>query len=221
MPGAGLLVGGDPGIGKSTLLLQMAAEVAETRSAGALCLRRRERPSDSSPSHPSGLAAPKLFVLAEIVVDQIVDQIERMSPALVIVDSIQAIHTESGTSAAGTVSQVRDCAAMLLRAAKQFNIPIFLVGHVTKEGTIAGPRVLEHMVDVVLHLEGERFHAYRLLRSVKNRFGSTNEVGIFEMSERGMAEVDQPVRTFSGRTPAQRGRQRHCRLHGRHTSAVG
>jgi DNA repair protein RadA/Sms len=115
---------------------------------------------------------------------------------LVIVDSIQAIYAEAGSSAAGTVSQVRDCASLLLRMGKQHNIPIFLVGHVTKEGTIAGPRVLEHMVDAVLQLEGERFHAYRLLRSIKNRFGSTNEVGIFEMNESGMTEVQNPSELF-------------------------
>ncbi len=113
-----------------------------------------------------------------------------------IVDSIQAVYTENNSSAAGAVSQVRDSAALLLRAAKGFNVPVFLVGHVTKEGTIAGPRVLEHMVDVVLQLEGERFHAYRLLRSVKNRYGSTNEVGIFEMREAGMAEVRNPSELF-------------------------
>ncbi|MEZ4609815.1 MAG: hypothetical protein R2838_06135 [Caldilineaceae bacterium] len=119
-----------------------------------------------------------------------------MRPALVIVDSIQAIYSEAGASAAGTVSQVRDSAAALMRVAKQLNVPVFLVGHVTKEGSIAGPRVLEHMVDAVLQLEGERFHAYRLLRSVKNRFGSTNEVGIFEMTERGMEEVRNPSELF-------------------------
>ena len=135
-------------------------------------------------------------MLAEIVVEQIIAQIEQMKPVLVVVDSIQAIHSEAGSSAAGTVSQVRDCAALLLHVAKQQNVPIFLVGHVTKEGALAGPRVLEHMVDVVLQLEGERFHAYRLLRSVKNRFGSTNEVGVFEMSEGGMQEVRNPSELF-------------------------
>jgi len=126
----------------------------------------------------------------------IIEHIQRLKPVLVIVDSIQAIYNESGSSSAGSVSQVRDSASMLLRVAKQYNIPIFLVGHVTKDGTIAGPRVLEHMVDVVLQLEGERFHAYRLLRSVKNRFGSTNEVGIFEMGEAGMMEVSNPSEMF-------------------------
>jgi DNA repair protein RadA/Sms len=119
-----------------------------------------------------------------------------VKPILAIVDSIQAIYSEDGASAAGTVSQVRDSANLLLRTAKQHNIPVFLVGHVTKDGAIAGPRVLEHMVDAVLQLEGERFHAYRLLRAIKNRFGSTNEVGIFEMSEDGMREVRNPSELF-------------------------
>jgi DNA repair protein RadA/Sms len=137
-----------------------------------------------------------LLVLSEIVVETIIDQIEAVRPVLVIVDSIQAIYSGGSASAAGTVSQVRDCASALLRVAKAQNVPVFLVGHVTKEGALAGPRVLEHMVDVVLQLEGERFHAFRLLRSVKNRFGSTNEVGIFEMAERGMVEVSNPSEFF-------------------------
>ncbi len=196
VPGSGVLVGGDPGIGKSTLLLQMAAEVAS--KAGRVLYVSAEE-SDHQIGRRAqrlGINAEQLYVLPEIVAEQIVEQMEQMKPALVIVDSIQAIYTEAGTSAAGTVSQVRDCAALLLRVCKQHNIPLFLVGHVTKDGTIAGPRVLEHMVDVVLQLEGERFHAYRLLRSVKNRFGSTNEVGIFEMSESGMQEVRNPSEMF-------------------------
>ena len=136
------------------------------------------------------------MILGEIVVEAIIEQIEATRPTLVIVDSIQAIYSGNSASAAGTVSQVRDCAAALLRLAKAQNVPIFLVGHVTKEGSIAGPRVLEHMVDTVLQLEGERFHAFRLLRSVKNRFGSTNEVGVFQMSELGMEEVRNPSELF-------------------------
>lgn len=196
VPGSGVLVGGDPGIGKSTLLIQMAAEIANevgpvlyiSAEESAHQIRRRAARLD--------IDSERLFILSEVVAERVLDQVEVMKPRLVIVDSIQAIYTENGTSAAGTVSQVRDCAALLLRSAKRLNVPIFLVGHVTKEGTIAGPRVLEHMVDAVLHLEGERFHAYRLLRSVKNRFGSTNEVGIFEMGERGMAEVRNPSELF-------------------------
>lgn len=196
VPGSGVLVGGDPGIGKSTLLLQMAAEIAN--NVGPVLYISAEESAHQIRQRAERLRidAEKLFVLSEIVVEHIMDHIDIMKPSLVIVDSIQAIYAESGTSAAGTVSQVRDCAAMLLRNAKRLNIPLFLVGHVTKDGNIAGPRVLEHMVDAVLQLEGERFHSYRLLRSVKNRFGSTNEVGIFEMGERGMIEVSNPSELF-------------------------
>jgi DNA repair protein RadA/Sms len=196
VPGGCVLVGGDPGIGKSTLLAQMAAEVAET--AGPVLYISAEESAHQVGRRATrlGIQTEKLFILSEIEVEQIIEQIEHMKPMLVIVDSVQAIYSSSSTSAAGSVSQVRDCAAALLRVGKQWDIPIFLVGHVTKEGTIAGPRVLEHMVDVVLQLEGERFHAYRILRSVKNRFGSTNEVGIFEMSEGGMTEVRNPSELF-------------------------
>jgi len=196
VPGGCVLVGGDPGIGKSTLLLQMAAEIAETVGPVLYVSAEESAHQIARRAARLNIKDERLFVFSEIEVEQIIEQIENMNPMLVIVDSIQAIYHSASTSAAGTVSQVRDCAAALLRVGKQRNIPIFLVGHVTKEGTIAGPRVLEHMVDAVLQLEGERFHAYRLLRSVKNRFGSTNEVGIFEMNEGGMAEVLNPSEMF-------------------------
>lgn len=198
VPGAGILVGGDPGIGKSTLLLQMAADVAASDLEGPVLYVSAEESAHQIGSRAQrlGIDGGSLLIYSEIVVEQILEQIQATRPRLVIVDSIQAIYSEGGAAAAGTVSQVRDCAALLLRVAKQENIPVFLVGHVTKDGTIAGPRVLEHMVDVVLQLEGERFHAYRLLRAVKNRFGSTNEVGIFEMREQGMVEVSNPSELF-------------------------
>ena len=196
VPGAGILVGGDPGIGKSTLLIQTAAEVA--RRVGQVLYVSGEESAYQIGQRATrlGLKEARLLVLADTILEQILEQVEKIRPSLVIVDSIQAIHSSAGGGAAGTVSQVRDCAALLLRQARQLNIPLFLVGHVTKEGSIAGPRVLEHMVDAVLQLEGERFHAYRLLRSVKNRFGSTNEVGVFEMTERGMAPVANPSKLF-------------------------
>ncbi len=196
VPGGCVLVGGEPGIGKSTILIQVAAEIA--RTVGPVLYVSAEESAHQVGRRAArlGIQDDKLFVLAEIEVESISAQIEQMKPALVIVDSIQAIYSANSTSAAGTVSQVRDCAATLLRLGKQHNIPVFLVGHVTKEGSIAGPKVLEHMVDVVLQLEGDRFHAYRLLRSVKNRFGSTNEVGIFEMGEGGMVEVRNPSELF-------------------------
>jgi DNA repair protein RadA/Sms len=196
VPGSCVLVGGDPGIGKSTLLLQMAADIAQ--STGPVLYVSAEESAHQIGRRATrlGIQTERLLILSEIVVETIVEQIEATRPTLVIVDSIQAIYSGNGASAAGTVSQVRDCAAALLRLAKAQNVPVFLVGHVTKEGAIAGPRVLEHMVDAVLQLEGERFHAFRLLRSVKNRFGSTNEVGVFQMSEQGMEEVRNPSELF-------------------------
>ena len=196
VPGAGILVGGDPGIGKSTLLIQTAAEVA--RKVGRVLYVSAEESAYQLGQRASrlGLDESGLLVLADTILEQILEQVGKVKPSLVIVDSVQAIHSSASASAAGSVSQVRDCAAHLLRQARRLNIPLFLVGHVTKEGAIAGPRVLEHMVDAVLQLEGERFHAYRLLHSVKNRFGSTNEVGVFEMTERGMAPVANPSAMF-------------------------
>ena len=196
VPGSGILVGGDPGIGKSTLLIQTAAEVA--RNVGQVLYVSGEESAYQIGRRATrlGLDEERLLILADTILEQILEQIGKVKPSLVIVDSVQAIHSNASASAAGSVSQVRDCAAHLLRLARQLNIPVFLVGHVTKEGAIAGPRVLEHMVDAVLQLEGERFHAYRLLHSVKNRFGSTNEVGVFEMTERGMAPVANPSELF-------------------------
>ncbi len=196
VPGSGILVGGDPGIGKSTLLIQTAAEVA--RNVGQVLYISGEESAYQIGRRATrlGLDEERLLILADTILEQILEQIGKVKPSLVIIDSVQAIHSNASASAAGSVSQVRDCAAQLLRLARQLNIPLFLVGHVTKEGAIAGPRVLEHMVDAVLQLEGERFHAYRLLHSVKNRFGSTNEVGVFEMTERGMAPVANPSELF-------------------------
>jgi DNA repair protein RadA/Sms len=143
-----------------------------------------------------GLQQPGLYVVSEVLLGQIVAHIDQLRPAMVVVDSIQAISTEELDSAAGSVSQVKACASALLRLAKSSGVPIFVVGHVTKAGAIAGPRVLEHVVDAVLYLEGDRFHAHRLLRTVKNRFGSTHEVGVFEMTEEGMVEVTNPSAAF-------------------------
>lgn len=143
-----------------------------------------------------GLDPENLLVYSETSLEAAIGQIERLQPRLVVVDSIQTVYLEDVTAAAGSVSQVREGALRLLRVAKESGVPMFLVGHVTKEGAIAGPRVLEHIVDAVLYLEGERFHQYRLLRGVKNRFGSTNEVGVFEMTQDGMREVTNPSQVF-------------------------
>lgn len=196
VPGMGVLVGGEPGIGKSTLLLQLAAEVARTVGPTLYVTGEESAQQVKLRARRLGIEEPNLHVLAEIHLETILHHIEQMQPTLVVVDSIQAIYSEALSAAAGNVSQVKECAARLLRLTKMHHIPLFLVGHVTKEGTIAGPRILEHMVDTVLYFEGERFHAYRILRAVKNRFGSTNEVGVFEMGGKGLAEVPNPSEAF-------------------------
>lgn len=194
--GSVVLVGGDPGIGKSTLLLQASAYLAE-QNAPVLYISGEESVQQiKMRASRLGFHQPGLYLASEVSLDPILNHIEQMQPKVVIVDSIQAISSDELESSAGSVSQVKACATALLRMAKAQGIPMFLVGHVTKAGAIAGPKVLEHIVDTVLYLEGDRFHAYRLLRSVKNRFGSTNEVGVFEMSEQGMAEVQNPSEAF-------------------------
>ncbi len=196
VPGSVVLIGGDPGIGKSTLLLQMSADQA-AQGRRVLYVSGEESPQQiKMRAQRLGVDGDALYVLPETSLQQILEQIEQMKPGFVVVDSVQAIYSEDLESSAGSVSQVRECAAALQRLAKSLIIPIFLVGHVTKSGVIAGPRVLEHIVDTVLYLEGDRFHAYRLLRAVKNRFGSTNEVGVFSMEEHGLAEVSNPSEAF-------------------------
>lgn len=196
VPGSVVLISGDPGIGKSTLLLQASAQLAEGENPVLYVSGEESVHQIKIRADRLGLREPGLFVVAEVSLDQILAHIEQLSPRLVVVDSIQAISSEEIESSAGSVSQVKACATALLRLAKSIGIPIFLVGHVTKAGAIAGPRVLEHIVDAVLYLEGDRFHTYRLLRGVKNRFGSTHEVGVFEMTEQGMVEVDNPSEAF-------------------------
>jgi DNA repair protein RadA/Sms len=192
MPGSVVLVGGDPGIGKSTLLLQMAGQLASAglrliyisaeESAGQIHLRAGR----------IGALSDQLFLLPETNLSTLLDQLHSAEPTVVIVDSIQTIYFPELDSAPGSVSQVRECAARLVYFAKKSGVPVFLVGHVTKEGTVAGPRVLEHLVDTVLYLEGERHHHFRILRAAKNRFGSTNEIGLFEMRDHGLIEVANP-----------------------------
>jgi len=196
VPGSVVLIGGDPGIGKSTLLLQASARLAAEIGAVLYVSAEESAQQIKMRADRLGLAQPNLYVVSEVSLDRILTHIEELSPKLVIVDSIQAISSEELESSAGSVSQVKECATALLRLAKSNGVPIILVGHVTKAGAIAGPRVLEHIVDTVLYLEGDRFHAYRLLRSVKNRFGSTQEVGVFEMGEQGMTEVLNPSEAF-------------------------
>lgn len=194
--GSLVLIGGDPGIGKSTLLLQVSSQLADKGLSvlyisGEESLRQTKLRADRLKIH-----SENLLVYAETDLEEITRTIENEKPHFVVIDSIQTIFHPEITSAPGSVSQVRECTGELMRIAKTKGIPIFIVGHVTKEGSIAGPRLLEHMVDTVLYFEGERHHTYRIIRAVKNRFGSTNEIGIFEMKETGLEEVKNPSEVF-------------------------
>ena len=199
VPGSIVLVGGDPGIGKSTLVLQMAIEMA---GANRVLYVSGEESAQQIRMRATRLAGagkslpPDLLLVTETNLEIILGHVADTKPSLLIVDSIQTVYLPEMESSAGSVSQVRECASQLRELAKSNGVTVFLVGHVTKDGTIAGPRVLEHIVDTVLYLEGDRFQAYRLLRSVKNRFGATSEVGVFEMRERGLAEVPNPSEVF-------------------------
>lgn len=196
MPGSLVLIGGDPGIGKSTLLLQVSVEIA--RQMGTVLYVSGEESATQIKLRADrlGLTSDTLLLVTETNMTAIQGHIERVRPSLVIIDSIQTMYMDELTSAPGSVSQVRESAARFQGVAKGMGIAVFLIGHVTKAGAIAGPRVLEHIVDTVLYLEGERFQTYRLLRCVKNRFGATNEVGVFEMSDSGLNEVSNPSEVF-------------------------
>src|SRR5690606_33159466 len=194
--GALVLIGGDPGVGKSTLILQAAGALAEEH-APILYVSAEESPQQIKlRADRLGVETDDILVLAETDLDAILATAEDANPGVLVVDSIQTVMIDEITSAAGSVSQVRECTSRIMQWAKPRNIPVFIVGHVTKEGAIAGPRVLEHMVDAVLYLEGERFHQYRILRAVKNRFGSTDEVGVFQMIGDGLREVRNPSEAF-------------------------
>ena len=195
-PGSLVLLGGEPGIGKSTLLLQAAARVAET--IGPVLYASGEESEHQIKARGERLAigdAP-LYLLAETCLERILDEADRLKPALLIVDSIQTVFSMKLQSAPGTIGQVREAATHLLFTAKGRNIPIFLVGHVTKEGSLAGPKALEHVVDTVLYFEGERHHSHRIVRTVKNRFGAVSELGVFEMTGTGLRPVPNPSRMF-------------------------
>ena len=196
VPGSLVLVGGEPGIGKSTLLLQVASFVSEQEGLVLYVSGEESAPQMRLRARRLGIRGEQLYVLTETSLEAIIAQVEQLKPRLLIVDSIQAVYCEGLTSGAGSVSQVREAASRLMQMAKREGVPTFIVGHVTKAGAIAGPKVLEHIVDTVLYLEGERFHTYRLLRSVKNRFGPTPELGVFEMRSEGMVEVPNPSETF-------------------------
>ena len=192
MPGSVILVGGDPGIGKSTILLQMAGQLSASNLRIAYISAEESAAQIRLRAGRLGALCEELLVLAETNLSTIIDQLKAVDPVAIVIDSIQTIYMPELESAPGSVTQVRECAARLVYLAKESGIPVFLVGHVTKEGTVAGPRVLEHLVDTVLYLEGERHHHFRILRAAKNRFGSTNEIGIFEMRDQGLVEVSNP-----------------------------
>ena len=196
--GSIVLIGGEPGVGKSTLLMHVATQVAA--GGGSVLYASGEESAQQVRMRASRLGAlgGSLLVLAENDLAAIVAEIERIRPALAIVDSIQTVSDGAIDSAAGSVSQVRECAAHLTRVAKASGVPVFLVGHVTKDGALAGPRLLEHIVDTVLYLEGDRQHDFRILRATKNRFGSADELGIFSMGEAGLVEVGDPSATLVG-----------------------
>ena len=198
VPGSSVLVGGDPGIGKSTLMLQLALGMAHTRKVLYVSGEESERQIKMRATRlAGGESFPRdLYLVTETGLDAILEHVAALNPEILVIDSIQTVYLPDLDSAAGSVSQVRESANRLRELAKSSGPAVFVIGHVTKEGTIAGPRILEHIVDTVLYLEGDRFQAYRLLRSVKNRFGATAEVGVFEMLERGLAEVSNPSEAF-------------------------
>lgn len=199
--GSLVLIGGDPGIGKSTILLQVMNHLA-CCSGPVLYVSGEESARQTRlRGERLGINGQRLLILAETCLETILARISEVSPRAIVIDSIQTIYATSLESAPGSVSQVRECAGRLMVAAKRSGIPTFLVGHVTKDGSLAGPRVLEHMVDTVLYFEGDPGHTFRILRAVKNRFGSTNEIGVFEMKEEGLCEVANPSQLFLSERP--------------------
>ena len=218
LPGMVILVGGDPGIGKSTLLLQVAGYIS--RSGHPVLYVSGEESAKQTRLRADRISAlsEHLLILPDTSVERILEHVEQLRPRLVVVDSVQTLSSEQLQSGAGSISQVRDVTARIVEMAKTAGIATFLVGHVTKDGALAGPKVLEHMVDCVLYFEGEASHAFRILRAVKNRFGSVNEIGVFEMTKEGLREVCNPSQLFLERAP-----RRHfwvgCGLHsGGHAS---
>ena len=195
--GSVVLVGGEPGIGKSTLLLQSAGAVADTIGPVLYASGEESERQVKERGRRLGISeSAPLYLLAETCLERLLDAVDRLSPALVVVDSIQTIYSLQLTSAPGSVGQVRESATHLMFNAKRRNLPTLLVGHVTKEGSLAGPKVLEHVVDTVLYFEGERHHAHRIVRAVKNRFGAVSELGVFEMTGTGLVPVPNPSRLF-------------------------
>jgi DNA repair protein RadA/Sms len=199
--GSAVLVGGDPGIGKSTLLLQILQNLAAAGLSVLYISGEESANQIKMRGKRIGAQSPNILVLVEIALEKILDGIASLKPSVVVVDSIQTIYSAELSSAPGSVGQVRECSERLILLSKKTGIPLFLIGHVTKDGSIAGPKVLEHMVDTVLYFEGDSGHAYRIIRSIKNRFGPANEIGVFEMKDSGLAEVGNPSAFFLSERP--------------------
>jgi DNA repair protein RadA/Sms len=201
VPGSLVLLGGEPGIGKSTLLLQAAANVARTAGTVLYCSGEESAHQIKSRGERLAVGAAPLYLLAETCLERILEEIARIRPALIIVDSVQTVFSLKFQSAPGSIGQVREAATQLLFTAKGQNIPTFLVGHITKDGSLAGPKALEHVVDTVLYFEGERHHSHRVVRAVKNRFGAASELGVFEMTASGLRPVPNPSKMFLAERP--------------------
>jgi DNA repair protein RadA/Sms len=202
VPGSLVLLGGEPGIGKSTLLLQAAAHFAASVGPVLYCSGEESEHQVKSRGERLGVGATPLYLLAETCVERLLEEVDRLKPALLIVDSIQTVFSLKIASAPGSVGQVRQCATDLLFTAKGRNLPTILVGHVTKDGSLAGPKVLEHVVDTVLYFEGQQHHSHRVVRAVKNRFGAVSELGVFEMTGAGLKPVPNPSKLFLAERPA-------------------
>ena len=202
VPGAVTLIGGDPGIGKSTLALQIGCALSE-KGAKVLYVSGEEsvKQTHMRARRLSAVENKSLYIVNQVDLNAIIEYINKMNPGIVVIDSIQVIYSPEISSSPGSVSQVRECSAMLTHLVKSKGIALFIIGHVTKDGMLAGPRVLEHIVDTVLYFEGERYSTYRILRATKNRFGSTNEIGVFEMTSTGLNEVPNPSELFLSERP--------------------
>jgi len=203
VPGSVILIGGDPGIGKTTLLLQALPRLAQDLEIVLYVSGEESAQQIKMRGERLGAETPGLYILAETSLEEVVKTVQELHPAAVVVDSIQTVYTDQLTSAPGSISQVQEVAAQLMGLAKRSGVPVFIIGHVTKDGAIAGPRLLEHIVDTVLYFEGEKSHRHRMLRAVKNRFGSTNELGVFEMKDTGLAEVCNPSELFLAERPVR------------------
>ncbi len=202
VPGSLVLIGGDPGIGKSTLLLQAANSMQRQNTVVLYVSGEESEKQIKMRGDRLGLNPSRLFLLTETCLERIQDHITRLSPQVIILDSVQTVYSEKLSSAPGSVSQVREIATQFLFLSKRDSIPTFLIGHITKDGTLAGPKALEHIVDTVLYFEGERYQSHRLIRTIKNRFGAANELGVFEMTNEGLVPIENPSKLFLAERPA-------------------